>query len=390
MTLDHYATAYPPAILLGGAENAVAAARALRRQGVDVVAVAEDRAAVHRSNGVRAERLGPRCDEPALEAWFRDRSPRWAGAALIPLSDGALSFVARSYEYLRARFALNPMDPAIVELLLDKQRTIELAQQVGVPVPRQWLVPDSSDLESILDEVTLPALVKPRDTHAFAHRTGRKFLWAHDRAELESSVATMRETATRFTMIEFIPGPDSNLCSYYALRQGGQILGEFTKRVERRFPENEGGGTLHQLVVDDDAKALGRKFFAAVGLEGLGNVEFKRDPRDSRLKLIECNTRLTAATELIERSGIELTAALYRQAIGAPEPFAHEAASRWYWYPFRDLRAARRLGARATLDWLSVPARRPCLPFWRADDPGPSLQELANQIRGFSARRRAG
>ena len=53
---------------------------------------------------------------------------------------------------------------------------------------------------------------------------------------------------------------------------------------------------------------LGLALFGHAGLRGVANVEFKRDPRDGRLKLIECNARFTAANGLLTASGIDLGA----------------------------------------------------------------------------------
>ena len=52
----------------------------------------------------------------------------------------------------------------------------------------------------------------------------------------------------------------------------------------------------------------------------MGNVEFKRDTRDGRLKLIECNHRFTAANELVRRAGIDLARIAYDRACGDDVP----------------------------------------------------------------------
>jgi predicted ATP-grasp superfamily ATP-dependent carboligase len=140
---------------------------------------------------------------------------------------------------------------------------------------------------------------------------------------------------------------------------------------------------------DERAVELGRRLFAHICLEGLGNVEFKHDVRDGQLKLIECNHRLTAATELIQRSGVDIVGAVYEQAVGRPEPFAGPSHMRWMWYPGNDLLSAAGISRRAVADWLTVPLRRPVLPYWHPSDPGPSLQHTFSWLRDYVARRRA-
>lgn len=43
---------------------------------------------------------------------------------------------------------------------------------------------------------------------------------------------------------------------------------------------------------------------------------FKRDGRDGRFKLIECNPRFTAANELVRQAGTDLARLAYRRALG--------------------------------------------------------------------------
>jgi D-aspartate ligase len=378
----------PPTVLVGGAENAVSAARALRARGVRVVAVAEDRAPVHRSRGVIPARVGERVDEASLEAWFAAHGARHEGSVLIPLSDHALQFVVQRHAALGAAFRVARLDPEVVAAMLDKRRTVELAEAAGVPAPRQWSAESADDLDRFVDEIVFPVVVKPRRTYELIRLMARKFLWAHDRDELHEAMQVLSRIEGGFSVNEFVPGPDSQLSSYYALRDQGRVLCEFTKRIERRYPTNEGGATLHRMEQKDEAMRLGRAFFAHIGLEGLGNVEFKFDPRDGRTKLIECNHRLTAATELVQRSGIDIVGAVYDQALGRPTTASSSFDERWFWYPVRDLQSARSQSARAMLDWCTVPLRRPVLPFFRLDDPVPAWVHARNGAQAFLRRRR--
>jgi predicted ATP-grasp superfamily ATP-dependent carboligase len=355
-----------------------------------VVVVAERRAPAHVVRGVRSEAVGDAVDEAALAAFFADRAGRWEGAALLPLSDVALRFVAGRYAELGERFQVARLVPEVVHAMLDKRRTLELAIEAGIPAPRQWELTEPGAVATVVSALTFPVIVKPRHTYELVRRSGRKFLWAHDPGGLEAALAAVADLPGGVTISEFVPGPDTRLGSYNAIRHEGRVLGEFTKRVLRRHPTNEGPATLHRMADVPEAAALGRRFFEHVGLEGLGNVEFKLDERDGTWKLIECNHRLTAAAELIQRSGLDVVGALYRQAVGDPVGFGGEPADRWYWYPVNDLRAASAVSRRAVAGWCAMPFRRPVLPYAHLDDPRPSLRHGANELRAALNRRRAG
>jgi predicted ATP-grasp superfamily ATP-dependent carboligase len=378
-----------PAVLLGGAENAVSAARALRRDGVPVVIVAEDASPAHRVRGVRSVRLGPTFDEPSLTAWLSDGTSTFHGAVLLPLSDLALTVVARDHAELVGRFKVIRMDPAVVATMLDKEATVEAARSAGLAVPRQWPVKSAVDLERIRHELMFPLLVKPRRTFELVRREGRKFFRVERADELDDAMRRVEGLPGGVVLLEFVPGSDADLASYNAVRHEGQVILEFTKRIERRQPANEGGATLHEMRDLADVAAAGRRFFEHIGLEGIGNVEFKRDRRDGQLKLIECNHRLTAATELAERSGVGVVRAVYEQAAGHARRRAVVPDRRWYWYPVRDLRSASKESLPAVLRWTTIALRRPVLPYWRWKEPGPSLQHAFNGIRSAITARRS-
>ena len=207
--------------------------------------------------------------------------------------------------------------------------------------------------------------------------------------ELRDGLQALSDLPGGAVLLEFVPGGDDLLSSYYALRHDEQELLSFTKRVVRRRPTNEGPATLHEMVDLPATAEAGARFFKAIGLEGLGNVEFKLDRRTDSLKLIECNHRLTAATALVQSSGIDLVGAVYRQADGiAVEEIvgSTDSAQRLMWYPVEDLRSAMRIGPAEVASSLSTAFKRPVLPYWQLTDPAPWLQAIANRVRNRSAR----
>lgn len=365
----------PPVLLLGGSENAVSCARRFIAAGVVTVVVNKDSAPALRSRGVIREATGPDFDGPTLSRWLANEgAERWAGAVLLPLSDRALLGIVDDQEKLSKIFKPALFSPTVVGAMLDKQKTLELAAAAGVGTPRQWTLPDGTlDRTGLPADLEFPLILKPRRNFELISRTGRKYLRADDVDELLEQLPTMWELPSGFVLNEFIPGGDETLSSYYAVRTAdGEILMEFTKRVDRRYPTNQGGATFHELCDLPGTADAGRRFFEYVGLVGVGNVEFKEDPRSGELKIIECNHRLTAATSLMQDNGVDLAGAIYDQAIGRSSTAA--SSPKWgatMWYPIRDLRSFRQEGI-GIGSWLRRP-KRSTYPYFRWSDPGPSL-----------------
>jgi predicted ATP-grasp superfamily ATP-dependent carboligase len=112
----------------------------------------------------------------------------------------------------------------------------------------------------------------------------------------------------------------------------------------------------------------------------VANVEFKRDPRDGILKLIECNARFTAANCLLAACGLDLSWFVYSRLAGLPEPpLADYPDGVRLWDPLRDIEAFRALRRSGELDfptWLKSVLHRQTFPVFAWHDPLPTLRKL--------------
>ena len=133
------------------------------------------------------------------------------------------------------------------------------------------------------------------------------------------------------------------------------------------------------------------KLFREVGLWGIANVEFKLDERDGQLKLIECNARFTAPDCLLTASGLNLSLLVYNRLTGHPQltPTSFRSGTR-LWYPLRDFLAYRQLNQMGLLSfwqWVRSILHRQIFPFFRWDDPLPSIvRPFALTVRRIRAR----
>jgi predicted ATP-grasp superfamily ATP-dependent carboligase len=309
------------------------------------------------------------------------------GTLLLGCSDHALRFLAGHRDDLVPRYLVDLSLPEQHGDLLDKLRTLEMGREVGVPVPAFWTVEEPRDLEDAGASCRYPVLLKPRDTHGFFRRFGRKLETAGSPDELVKAGRWMLSEGIAFTVVEFIPGSDDRLCSYYTYHDGGgNPLFHFTKRVLRRSPVHFGGASLHVTEWMEDVAEMGRRFFHGVGLRGFGNIEFKRDPRDGTLRLMEVNPRFTAAQELITRAGLDMPWIVYRHLTGEPVPATNGYREGLHlWYPGRDVDAFRDLRARDDLgfgEWVgSLLGRRKLLPYLRLTDPLPAVRHAVRSVR---------
>jgi predicted ATP-grasp superfamily ATP-dependent carboligase len=369
-------------MVLGGLANALAILRGLSRRGIPVGAAVEEGSLVELSR-YRGVSYIARPGESSATLWERvflkEPDKELRGALLFPCSDDAIEFIGRHAPELGARYLLDGNDPGQRLVLLDKQKTLELAMSLGIPTPRFWIFSALPELEAQASEFVYPVILKPRLSHVFQKRfSRRRYFKANNWDELKRDAGLVLASGLAIMVCEFLAGPDDLACSYYTYRtESGEHLFHYTKRVLRRAPKNEGGGTYHVTQWLPEVAELGQRFFDAMGLIGLGNVEFKRDLRDGKLKIIEVNPRFTAAQGLVTASGLDMPYIIYCHRTGQPLPpvtRAQDGVSQWL--PFEDFMAFRQLhqlGELSSWAWLRSVARRHVFAQFDWRDPWPAV-----------------
>ena len=187
-----------------------------------------------------------------------------------------------------------------------------MAKEAGIGFPEYWNIDSLDDIEKIADQVNYPAIIKPIHSHLFVRIFEMKLFQVNSADELRQKASLVVEKGLEFMVSELIPGPDTLLSSYYThIDDDGHALFKFTKQMIRRMPSNFGVACYHVTKWLPETAEKGEHFFRSIGFTGMANIEFKKDPRDGELKIIECNARYTAAQELVTRSGMDISYMIY-------------------------------------------------------------------------------
>ena len=386
----------PPAVILGGTVTALSVARSLTDAGVTVYVLDQ------RDSPVRASRLCAEFVDMGTDEMQR-RMLKWLrsgphGAVVLACGDEGLELIARHRAEL-VELGYRPMeaDDDVLLAMLDKKRTDDLAREHGIPVPRVMPLRDQADVDAVSSEFRYPCVLKPVHSHVFVRRTGShaKVLSVENPATLQAEFERLSQLGVEMLVIEVITGPDDEYVSYYSyLDEQGEPLLHLTKRKIRQYPTYFGSGTYHATTRDPEVAEVGLRFLQAVGLRGLGNVEFKRDGNDGQLKLIECNARFTMSNDLIRIAGFDLALFSYNRLLGRPTPPVEEYRDGLrLWDPVHDILAFleyRRNGDLSLAGWSASLLHRQHLRTARLDDPLPALVGLGRQIVRVAAGRGAG
>jgi len=377
----------PPVLILDGYENALSLTRSFGRRGIDVyLSTAKDAIAMFSKY---CNKSFPYPNKETVYKFWTDllvnnnnRVPH--GSVIFPCNDYAVEFVAKNRSVLEKAFILDDFVPEIHLAMLDKKKTLQLAKSLNIATPNFWEIEIIDELPKISSEIMFPVIIKPLLSHLFQKRfSGKKYFFANDLRELRIHLEKVFKHNLKVMVSEFIPGPDSQIGSYYTyVDSNGESLFHFTKKVIRRSPPNEGMGSYHKTEWDEEIAALGLKFFKGINFRGLGNIEFKRDLRDGKLKVMECNVRFTQATELLIRSGMDISLVIYNHLVGIRVPLIDSYQQNLrLWFPVRDFSAYRQLKKRKEIsfwEWVKSLRAKHVFPYFKWSDPLPSIVSFLN------------
>jgi len=380
----------PPVVILGGSSNALSIARSLGKQGVDVyLSVLNKNCASYTRY---AKKVFPIVDKKeAGEFWAElmlgKQGSFLHGSVVFPCNDDGIEFVAKYRDQLKNNYILDDSIPELQLTLLNKRKTLELTESIGLPIPKYVAVESAADMDKIDADIQFPVIVKPQHSHLFQKAfSGTKLFFVNNPDELKMRLKQVLDFDLKVIVNEFIPGPDTLLGSYYTyIDSNDNILFHFTKKVVRRFPKNNGQACYHVTEWIPDIAEIGLKFFKGINFRGLGNVEFKRDLRDGKLKIIESNARFTAAQELLAGCGMDISIVIYNHLAGLPVPQLNSyKEGLTLWFPHQDYLAYKELKKLNEITfgkWARSIARRHVMPHFKLSDPLPTIIPFLSSLK---------
>jgi predicted ATP-grasp superfamily ATP-dependent carboligase len=243
------------------------------------------------------------------------------GWLLFPLYDDAVESVSREAATLSTAYRLTTPSWSSVRGATDKRLTYEAATLADVPVPLTWYPASADELRSL--EVVFPAIIKPANSAPLQSVSRRKAFPAATPDELAEAYETAAGlVGTDGLMVqELVPGGGSSQFSVGAFCREGEVLVSMTARRSRQYPVDFGLGSCFVEAVEvPELQPLAAALIARLGLSGMVEVEFKRDRRDGRYKLLDVNVRAWGWHGLCNDCGADFPYLQYCETLGLPLP----------------------------------------------------------------------
>ena len=374
----------PGAVVLGGDFNGLAIVRSLGRRGVPVCVIDDEssiaRASRYTTHAVKVPSL--RDDAGVVDAVLRvGRCLRLDGWVLYPTRDEIVAALARCRAILERQFVVSIPTWGRIQWAWDKRNTYRRAADRGIPVPRTWVPREVGELAGL--PISYPVAIKPAIKEHFIYHTKVKAWRADDLPQLVTTFEKARALLAEGEVMvqEYIPGDGRHQFAFCSFFKNARSVGTMVVRRRRQHPpEFARASTFVETVDLPELESMSVDFLRSIDFYGLAELEYKRDPRDGALKLLDFNARSWGYHSLGARAGVDFPALLFEDLAGrTPRERRAEVGVRWIRLvtdlPTGALEIARRrlsvrgyLRTLATADVESVFSR---------DDPLPGLLELA-------------
>ena len=310
-------------VLLLDAENrqTLAAMRTYARAGLRVGAVACESEAWW-APSFRSRRCSLRATVPELSTdadgyaqavlTLLDEHP---AQMLLPAYDGSIRAVrARRAEFER-RTALPLASERALDIAVSKTRTLALAAELGIAVPRSLPVDDLSDASAVLKEIGFPAVIKPYESWVERLGIGTRLSSEafHTEDEAIRRIDRVLSLGGRVLVQQWLPGRREAVSLFYANERMWARLAQVS---HREWPVMGGASVLCETIpLLPDITEAAERLVRAMDLEGCSMVEFRRDC-EGRAVLMEVNPRIGGSVGLAIRAGVNFPRLMYDWKLG--------------------------------------------------------------------------
>ena len=300
---------------------------------------------------------------------------------LIPTWDEIVLLVERNQDELRRYFIFPKMPLGLIATLSNKFEMSSNAERLGVPAPRTEFLQSEADVARLSRAAWFPCVIK---RNCGNERNGTpKARVVHNAQQLEEAYRVMREPGMPNLIVqELLSSEDAWVFAGY-FDGSSRCLAGYTGRKLRQTPAHLGMMSLGVCMENSEIQDYARRLLSAVGYTGMVDIDFCRDPRDGKYKILDVNPRVGASFRLfVDSNGLDVIRVMYLDTLGKSVSSGTLIAGR-KWMVERDFKSAFDLFCEGKLriaDWIRSIWKVDELGFVSWDDPIPALMVVPYMI----------
>jgi protein-tyrosine-phosphatase/predicted ATP-grasp superfamily ATP-dependent carboligase len=310
---------------------------------------------------------------------------------IIPTSDTPLAGIRRFYDAIREYTQVSCPPPPVLDRVLNKEETLRVARECGVPVPKTWFLEDVR-ASGRVEDLAFPLIAKPSGKQ---NEGLFKTLRVDNDRELEEAFRDHR-LGREILLQTYCPGEGVGVETVF---HKGEALVLFQHRRITEFPYSGGASVLAvSEAVDPSLAAHSTRLLQALEWEGAAMVEFRHDRATGQTALMEVNGRFWGSLPLSVQAGVDFPYYSWQLARGEtpapPSAYRVGLRSRWAGGDLQRVAEIFRLSgqdaALREIRWreygrfLAEFSSGTSDMVWSARDPFPALFELAHTSLGLA------
>ncbi|HNS79500.1 MAG TPA: ATP-grasp domain-containing protein [Syntrophorhabdus sp.] len=300
----------------GNNRASLAATRSLGRRGYCIVVTGEEKntlASVSKYCAKSFKVSNPLVDE---SLYFQDIENIIHDAAIdvvLPITEPSMRVLLMNKDSLPRNISLAAPDWDAMKMVLDKVALMQIAEECRVPTPRFIVIQNRAaysdrDIQGEELPFSFPVVVKPYSSRIPA---GRGYIhggvmYARNREELDDLYRNKQVLDHPSMIQEKITGQGTAL---FTLFDRDRPLALFCHRRLREKPPSGGVSVVSESIpLDEEMVEFSLRLLSTIGWTGVAMVEFKRDVRDGKPKLMEINGRFWGSLQLAIACGVDFPA----------------------------------------------------------------------------------
>lgn len=311
-------------VLDGGQPAALAIVRSLGRRRIEVI-VGEPGGPTLAARSRYAARSwvysDPIRDPARFAAEIEALAEEERFALIIPVTEDTLQPLAAARARIERWSPLAIAPNEALEIVTNKERTFELAKELGVPIPKSVTIEALEDLGGV--ERRFPLVLKPsRSIADGSERARMKVAYAHSEEDLFAHAKAMLEVGP-FVLQSYFAGDGVGV---ELLADRGEVVYAFQHKRLHELPLTGGGSCLRESVpVHPRLRRYAAALMKALKWHGVAMVEFKHDPSTDKACLMEINGRFWGSLPLAVAAGADFPYFLFRLYVSGARPRAPAA-----------------------------------------------------------------
>lgn len=236
---------------------------------------------------------------------------------LFPTHDVELIALSKHREILKEYFLYPMSEYKIIDRCIDKFKLYPIAEKLDIPIPKTFFPKNTEEAEVISNKIEYPSILKPNRHESFFKIFKKTALRVNNRKELLEKYKHVSEKGLKIMIQEEILGRADNLYTLGSYAdKNSNLKGIFIGRKLRQFPSDFGTCRLGEPADEPEVLERGERLIKGINYHGISQVEFKKDPKDNKFKLMELNARGWLWISLSTACGVNLPFIAYKDTIG--------------------------------------------------------------------------